>query len=297
MVNPKPASKPAAKPRSSGTKRTAAASTHGHKKSVQAAARDEENAGKKPILMTRHMQVLDGSRSSRRPNKLARLVGSFDPAQVAWADEFEQPDVGQIMSRCLAKRRLRTRVGYVPAGPAEKRVLPPFKGPTPGPVDTTLNSSASVLRFLSSQITDEFIALVVKYTEAHRSDWRRAHVDWRTDTRELAVKKPKKHFTANEFRMWLACRLRVAQLKPEMPAYCLCDRHSSLLFDAQVFNAMTYYNQWQWINRHLAFADVIAEPDGDTSEDDDDDESAAGDGDEYEGAQEREECSDEVPHG
>ena len=55
------------------------------------------------------------------------------------------------------------------------------------------------------------------------------------------------------FDLWLAIKLRVAQLKPEVPAYSLWDRFDSL-FDAQVFAACTF-NQFQWLNRHTSFAD------------------------------------------
>lgn len=54
------------------------------------------------------------------------------------------------------------------------------------------------------------------------------------------------------FDVWLACKIRVAQLKPEVPAEALWSQKSSL-FDAQVFADMTWH-QFRWLNRHCAFA-------------------------------------------
>lgn len=83
----------------------------------------------------------------------------------------------------------------------------------------------------------------------------------------------KKLFTIKTFDLWLACRLRIAQLKPEIPVVSLWQRDNSL-FDVQVFNVMTFL-QFQWVNRQLSFADVQAEDDsnaedaGDAEEEED----------------------------
>ena len=52
--------------------------------------------------------------------------------------------------------------------------------------------------------------------------------------------------------LWLAARVRIACLKPELPSHLLWLR-TSHLFDPQVYAAMTYH-QYCWMNRHCAFA-------------------------------------------
>lgn len=223
--------------------------------------------GSRPCVMGRNLCILEGARYARRPSKVARREGRFNATEVAWADRYDAPDAWEE-AEDLPEEKRKEDCGWI-AGPAD-RELPPFLGPTPGPTDQSLNAESSVEDFLRTQLTDEFVNKVVQYTLEHCAVWRNAHPDWRTHCAEAAVKKPKKQFTANQFYLWLACRLRIAQLKPELPAYSLWDRKSSL-FDVQVFAAMTF-NQFQWINKHVSFADAPPAPGEDEESEDEEDE-------------------------
>lgn len=223
---------------------------------------------RQPSIIGRNLELLEGSRHSRRPSKLARAVSCFNATEVGWADEYTPPD-GWEESEEMPVEAKPEDESWLP-GPI-KRPLPKFTGPQPGPTDASLSPASSVLHFLGTQITQEFAELVVKYTILHCEQWRGNNPSWRTDSREKVMKKPRKQFTSSEFKLWLACRLRIAQLQPDIPSYCLWNRHSSL-FDVQVFNCMTF-NQYEWINRHISFADVVPlatdeESSSDTSESD-----------------------------
>lgn len=288
MVSRKPASKPSSKPRAKGGQKKAVAA----RKARAAKKKPSESTKPMPIcqpcIMGRNLTLIDGPRHARRPSNIARSQGMFNGPDVGWPDSYEQPDTWATDLR-MPQEAKEADLGWKP-GPVV-RALPTFKGPTPGPTDTSLDSSSSVLRFFNTQITEEFVNKVVDYTVIHCQQWRAMHTDWRKDVREVSVKKPKQHFKADEFYLWLACRLCIAQMKPELNAYHLWDRHSSL-FDVVVFSAMTY-NQFQWINRHLSFADIEnIEDDPETSESDDDEDSYEDDAP----AADRECCSDEEDH-
>lgn len=196
------------------------------------------------------------------------------------ADEYTQPEDWEADEEMPVEAKEEDE-GWLP-GPAQRQ-LSPFLGPKPGPRDPTLGSNSSVTDFLDTQLSKEFIDKVVEYTHVHCEQWREQHLEWGTDAREKIFRKPRKSFSAAEFRLWLACRLRVAQLKPEIAAYALWDSSSSL-FDVQVFSAMTY-NQYQWVNRHVSFADIYS-----TQHDDDSD---SEDSESSEASQEVDDCSDE----
>mmetsp|Transcript_6358 Transcript_6358/g.19789 ORF Transcript_6358/g.19789 Transcript_6358/m.19789 type:complete len:224 (-) Transcript_6358:1884-2555(-) len=61
---------------------------------------------------------------------------------------------------------------------------------------------------------------------------------------------------SHHFDVWIAARLRVAQLKlkPEISAKLLWSPRSSL-FDSQLFAVLTW-KQFMWLNRHGSFADA-----------------------------------------
>lgn len=245
----------------------------------------------KPCIVGRNLALVEGPRHARRPSKVARKAGSFNAAEVAWPDEYVQPD-SWAEDLPMPKEARPCDEGWLvgPCGAHGVRRLPAFAGPTPGPTDDALDASASVLSFFSSQITQEFCEKVVEFTRQHCEQWCATHPDWRTDTRELAVRNPKKHFGVHEFRLWLACRLRISQLKPELPAYSLWNRHCSL-FDTQVFATLTF-NQYQWVNRHVSFADVQVDELSD-SEDESEGESEDSSEGEIEDVPAEPECDDE----
>lgn len=209
----------------------------------------------RPYIMQRTVKEMPGARHARRPWKLARNAGEFNGVDVQWADAFDPPsDWSEDV-----EMRVETKLddcGWR-AGPTV-RSLPPFQGDTPGPTDSSLDASSTVAAFVDTQITYEFRKKVVEYTHAHCLQYRKDNPNWRSDSIEQSMRKFKKKFNVKSFDLWLACRLRIAQLKPEIHAYSLWDQHSSL-FDVQVFAAMTY-NQYQWMNRHASFADVRKDP-------------------------------------
>lgn len=241
-----------------------------------------------PCVMGRHLDELNGHRYARRPSYLARAAGVFNATQLKWADSYDPPDDWAADEEMPSEGKLED-CGWLP-GPAS-RELPPFRGPTPGPTDSKLLPSSCPELFLNTQLTDEFKKKVVTYTIAHCEQYQHQNPDWRARSSERAMMNFKKAFDVGVFESWLACRMRVAQLKPEVRAEALWNRKSSL-FDTLVFNSMTFH-QWKWINKHISFADV--ENENDTSDDESEvsDEEQVSDNepeeDEYEEAEELDE--------
>lgn len=245
-----------------------------------------------PCIMGRHLDELEGARYARRPSHLARKSGVFNATQLKWADTYDPPDDWAGDEEMPLEAKLED-CGWQP-GPA-MRELPVFRGPQQGPTDSTLMPSSCPELFLNTQLTKEFKKKVVAYTIAHCEQYRKNNPDWKKSTREVSMLNFKKKFDVGAFESWLACRLRVAQLKPEVKADSLWSRQSSL-FDPIVFNAMTYH-QWRWINRHISFANVEEEEEESPSSDEDEcDEDRQSDEDEVEDEEYEEEgeAEDEV---
>lgn len=217
---------------------------------------------RKPIIMQRTLQQVDGARYARRPWKIAREAGHFNGVHVQWADAYDPPSDWSDEEDLPIEAKLED-CGWR-AGPVDRQ-LPPFLGKKPGPTDPSLKADSSTDRFLDTQLSFEFRKKLVEYTHAHCAQWRKEDPNWRSDSIEQSMVKYKKKFTIKAFDIWLACRLRLAHLKPEVHAYSLWNRHSSL-FDVQVFQSLTY-NQYQWINRHASFADVQVDDESESEED------------------------------
>ena len=138
-------------------------------------------------------------------------------------------------------------------GPID-RPLPPFHGPKPGPTNPELCATSPPSAFLATQLTPDFVEKVILYTTEHCMHWRTANTDKAAcGVVERSMLDYRKKLTPDFFYLWLAVRLRIACLKPEIAAELLWTR-SSHLFDVQVFNAMTIH-QFKWMNRHCAFAE------------------------------------------
>eukprot|EP00967_Tisochrysis_lutea_P053499 scaffold66587_cov28-Tisochrysis_lutea.AAC.1 len=103
---------------------------------------------------------------------------------------------------------------------------------------------------MEAQVPHEFKLRWVTYTKQHSRAWRAKHPDWRQDTIESSMLKMQTVVKPHHFDLWIAARLRVAQLKPELSAHRLWDQTSSL-FDAQLFAALTF-KQFGWFNREGA---------------------------------------------
>lgn len=205
---------------------------------------------KKPCIIGRVLRNVEGHRYARRPSYIAKQKGVRDVTKLAWADEYDQPSSWDE-AESMPQENAVTDCGWQP-GPAQ-RALPAFKGPKPGPKDPSLAHDSPPAAFLDTQLTLEFKEKMIKYTKEHCKQWRQSKKEvWKSDTIEQSMKKYKSMLTVHTFDQWLACKLRVAQLKPEMPAYSLWSPQSSL-FDPQVFAAMSW-RQFSWLNRHCAFA-------------------------------------------
>lgn len=156
------------------------------------------------------------------------------------------------------------------AGPLE-RELPPFKGPAPGPTNPLLAKDSSEEAFMDELLTTEFKVKCKAFTAAHVRAWREKHKD--RLSRGSRPNRVDHAFHAEEtfllgdgpesnarftmlFDTWVATKLRVAQLKPEIPASALWGRVKTCasLYDAELDSVLTY-EQYLWCNRHMSFAD------------------------------------------
>lgn len=204
-----------------------------------------------PLVMTRNLDELVGPRYARRPSKLARAQHAFNGTHLNWADEYDPPDSWENGEEMPLEAKLED-CQWLP-GPASRDKIP-FAGPAPGPTDRNLLPSSSPEQFLKTQLTPQFRQKVVSYTHAHCAQYRTNHADWESSCIEKSMLNFKKKFNVGAFDAWLACRLRIAELKQEIKAISLWERNSHL-FDPMVFNIMTF-NQYCWISRHISFADV-----------------------------------------
>lgn len=203
-----------------------------------------------PSIIGRVLRSVEGHRYARRPSYIAKKQGFRDITKVAWADEYDQPSTW-AESEPMPEENAMADCRWQP-GPAQ-RALPAFKGPKPGPKDPSLTKDSPPAAFLDTQLTLDFKQKMVQYTKEHCKRWRLEHKDtWRKDNVECSMRKYKSQMTTHAFDLWLACKVRVAQLKPEISANSLWSQKSSL-FDPQVFAAMSIH-QYLWLNRHCSFA-------------------------------------------
>ena len=199
-----------------------------------------------PVIMGRNLSLVDGARSSRRPSMIARKEGKKSITEVAWADAYEQPDDWEDADERMPSEKYESDCGWY-AGPAQ-RSLPAFKGKEPGPADASLTHLSTTMELLRTQLTGEFMAKTVEYTIEHAKAYRVAHPRWHNSSIERGFRDYETRCTPVFVWLWLACRVRISCLKPELPAQLLWDQHSHL-FDAQVCAVMTH-SQFLWMNRH-----------------------------------------------
>lgn len=164
------------------------------------------------------------------------------------------------------------------------RELPEFRGPAPGPAVAGIDASSSPHDIMAHLLTKEFKFLVCKHTYAHITKWRQerdkvghpwGNVETSFDRGDLswlgwdpATGDYDQARFENVFNLWVAAKIRVAQLKPEIPARALWGKypHTAPLYDAELDRHMTS-DQFSFLNRHMSFAD----PNGDADEDEDTD--------------------------
>jgi hypothetical protein len=227
-----------------------------------------------PTVYGRHLERIEGARHLRRPSAVANAEGKRRITELAeyWPDEYGDPIVSED-DEPMPDEFDQGDTGWR-AGPASRERLP-FNGPTPGLTNPDLHWGSSYTAIMDELITPEFKAKWVERTLEHVAAWRADHPGWRTNWTERAAKKPKKVLTANGFDLWMACKIRAAQLKPEVPCALMWNRQSNL-YDVEVHRAMPY-TVFQWMNRHAAFAKKY-EPTVDNEEEEEEEEEEEGDG-------------------
>ena len=206
-----------------------------------------------PVIYDRVLTEIKGERHARRPSSLAKAAKKRLFTEVSPADGIQEPDDGWSDEEEAWPLEDREEDCGWAAGPIE-RELPPFKGKTPGPADTSLDKDSTPVELLATQIPLEFKEKWLRYTKAHAVKWRADRPDsWRKDQVECSMRQFWRHLKPATFDIWLAAKILVSQLKPEVPASVLWDRNDRL-FDAQLFSVLTY-KQYVWLNRHGSFAD------------------------------------------
>ena len=243
---------------------------------------------KQPKKISRSIEIVtDEHRYERRPSLVAKRGGGRTATDVLFADTF----VGNCKSwkepAEMPDERKKEDTGWLP-GPILDRgkepALPAFNGPKPGPTNVNLTHESSNLDIMDEILTPRFKACVRKHTITHAEKWRKEHPDWKNNTIETAFASTGLGFLGEDhqpavfaclFDMWLVARLKVAQLKPEMPAMALWGKFkpSLHLHDVEL-DSMITYNQYVWCNRHMSFAD--------TNENEEDDEEEEGEEEEEE---------------
>ena len=151
------------------------------------------------------------------------------------------------------------------------------------------SSCTDVMREL---ITPDFKDQWALFTKQHAVAWRAAHPSWKKNRIEQSapsVPAMKKLLTHNAFDLWLACRLRCSQFKPEIDVSKLWDTKSSI-YDVQVHRAIPR-ETFKWLNRQASFASRLRATATYADEDDEDDEDD--EGEEGEESEESDEESDE----
>ena len=107
---------------------------------------------------------------------MAKAVGKRKLTEVEWADTYVQPEDWAEADMTMPLESKPQDCGWKP-GPIE-RELPEFKGPKPGPTDTSFNSDTTPEQIMATQLTPEFKAKWVEYTLAHCKAYRAAKANW-----------------------------------------------------------------------------------------------------------------------
>lgn len=130
-----------------------------------------------------------------------------------------------------------------------------------------LHEHSSEQEIMQEFLTPAFVAKCHEFTIAHMPQWRKQFQDGAYPRRiENAFGKGLSRFIDPEddgcrerfqslFLTWAAVKLRIAQLKPEIPAKAIWSRYpeSVSLHDPEV-NAVMTYEQYKWCNRHFSFS-------------------------------------------
>ena len=228
-------------------------------------------AAKMPVFMERSVTKSDKARASQRPSRQARdlghknvrdcpdlIPGGFAGNTDSWDGPDDMPDEARLEDS-----------GWLP-GPI-KRDLPPFdlgidsngEPRKPGPADPLLNEKSGPEEIMERLLTDDLCDDMAAYLVSHATYYRKS----KKLTSRAALKASKdfveqawgwsldgaKHASGRLLvRVWIAARLSVAQLAPEINAEVLWDPTDSL-YD-QKLDEVLPYKIYCWCNRHMSFA-------------------------------------------
>ena len=123
--------------------------------------------GMMPVMMDRGVKEVDGARVMQRPSKKAYALGvedvreveelqpgSFDGNTSNWASTDPMPDEPNECD-----------VGWMP-GPIDRKLFP-FRGATPGPADSSLNSESTPTDVMNGLLTNELLDLIAEAGKDH----------------------------------------------------------------------------------------------------------------------------------
>lgn len=211
------------------------------------------NYEKQPIIVERQVTLVrDQSRAERRPSKMARKQGVRVGMKLLKADGI---DFGDWRGKEQMPDEFKEEdLGWKP-GPIPGKAALKFKGPKPGPVG--FDDDASATEIIQKLLSDEMLQVVCELAAEHSKLYR--------EERGLATKKalrkddversvnPKK-LTPAHVRIWLAVKMRGAQLARDVPINDLFDVRSEH-YDPQVHYMITKKQYWWWC-RHASFGDI-----------------------------------------
>jgi hypothetical protein len=206
-----------------------------------------------PQYLDRNLTEISGSRHARRPSALARKLGKRSAGEAFDSDTFDGADDDWSTTEPMPYEMQEQDCGWTP-GPCVRQ-QPDFLGPKPGPTDPSLVATSPARAFFDSQVSQEWKEKWAQYTQQHAQAYRTANPAWRKSCVERCFSRLRV-ITPKVFDVWVAAKLRVAQLKPEIPAAWLWSQKCSL-YDAQLASMITFH-QYCFINRHASFASYTA---------------------------------------
>ena len=220
-------------------------------------------SGMMPAFMEHGVKASDKSRASQRPSNQARKMGfksvrecpdlqpgGFDGNDSDWASTEAMPDEAR-----------EEDVGWLP-GPIDRDV-PEFNGAKPGPADPLLNADSTPEDIMERLLTDDLCNDVIRYAVSHCKHYRRQKMLVSRQTLKASKdsieqtwgwRLPAPDASGRLLvRTWIAAKLSVAQLAPEINEEALWDPSDSL-YD-QKLDEVIPYKVYIWCNRHMSFAE------------------------------------------
>lgn len=234
-----------------------------------------------PTYMERNLKLIDGKRHENRPSAISKKLGHRYSTDVLKADAFDDATGNWLSPWMMPNEADVEDLGWLPEPLLRDR--PVFKGPKPGPTNPALGQDSSESEIMDDLLTPTFKERCQELTIEHVEHFRRSHPNRGRKGIERAFGKDERFLSTDDtgrerfkalFDAWLAAKLRVAQLKPEVPAKALWGQlpEARNLYDQELDSIMTL-KQYQWCNRHMSFAAAFDDA-GDDSEDEESDDGA-----------------------